>query len=85
MKPVPPLLREIRFPLLVFLAGLALIGNHTLRSHRQSVERQRSNIQAHAAQVGAQISGMAQHLMRKNLPRSVDLLMSYASVSPDLE
>ena len=85
MKPVPPLLREIRFPLLIFLAGLALIANHTLRNHRQSVERQRSNIEAHAAQVGAQISGMAQHLMRKNLPRSVDLLMSYASVSPDLE
>ena len=85
MKPVPPHLREIRFPLLVFLTGLALIANHTLRSHRQSIERQRSSIHTQAVQVGAQISGMTQHLLRKNLPRSVDLLMSYASVSPDLE
>lgn len=85
MKRVAKRLREIRFPLLVFLAGLALIANHTLRSHRQGVEREQANLRVLAAQAGAQISGMTQHLMRKNLPRSVDLLMTYASVSPDLE
>jgi len=85
MKPVVSNLREIRFPLLIFLAGLALIANHTLRSHRQGIERQHSNLRVAAAQSGAQISGLVQHLMRKNLPRSVDLLMTYASVSPDLE
>lgn len=85
MKLAPSFLREIRIPLLVFLAGLALIANHTLRSHRQAIERQQENIKVQAARVGAQVSGMTQHLMRKNLPRSVDLLMSYVSVSPDLE
>ena len=85
MKVSLSFLREIRIPLLVFLAGATLIANHTLRSHRQAIERQRENIKVQAARVGAQVSGMTQHLMRKNLPRSVDLLMSYASVSPDLE
>lgn len=74
-----------RLPLLVFLAGLILIVNHTLRSHRQNMETQRAAIRQEAAETGAQISGMTQHLFRKNLPRSVDLLVSYASVSPDLE
>lgn len=77
--------RRVRLPLLVFFAGLTLIVHHAVRSHRQNLDRQISLVSQQASEAGAQISGMTQHLFRKNLPRSVDLLLSYASVSPDLE
>ncbi|HRX54636.1 MAG TPA: hypothetical protein P5016_08995, partial [Verrucomicrobiales bacterium] len=85
MRSLSPLSNRIKLPALVFLVGLVLITHHTLRSYRQNLEEQRNRMRLEAAQSGAQIAGMAQHLLRKNLPQSVDLLMSYASVSPDLE
>ncbi len=85
MRSLSTLSNRIKLPILVFLVGLVLITHHTLRSYRQNLEEQRNRMRLEAAQAGAQIAGMAQHLLRKNLPQSVDLLMSYASVSPDLE
>lgn len=85
MKPTPPSVRRPRWPLLIFLAGTVLIVHHAWRSFRQSVLEQETRVRLEATKTGADLSGMTQHLLRKQLPASVDLLMSYASLSPDLE
>lgn len=70
---------------MIFFAGLALIGHHMVSRYRTNLADRQAAIELQAAEAGARMSGMAQHLFRKQLPRSVDLMMSYASVSPDLE
>jgi signal transduction histidine kinase len=76
---------RLRLPLLAFSAGAVLIAHHAWRSYRQGLSEQANRVRVEATQTGADLSGMSQHLLRKQLPASVDLLMSYASLSPELD
>lgn len=76
---------HFRIPALVLLVGLVLIALGYARNVRWRVDRRLHYLREDAHAEGTRLSGMAQHLFRKNLPLTADLVLSYASVAPELE
>ncbi len=75
----------VGLPLLAFLAGMALIVHHGWRDTQQGFAEQEKRLRLAIDQTGTQMAGMSQNLLRKRLPNSLDLLLAYSSVAPDLD
>lgn len=80
-------IRSIQFqiPAAILLVGAALIAFAVSRQFARDVNVRMESLRLDAFEEGTRLSGLAQHLFRKNLLRTADLVMSYASVSPELE
>jgi len=79
-------LRSLTFvvPALVGCLGVAVICTGFLRQRSLAAETKLSELKGEAYREGTRLSGIVQHLSRKNLRQTADLEMSYASMSPDL-
>ncbi len=75
---------HFQVPALVFFVGLVLIITSYMRNEAQRVGRRVESLRLQAFTEGTRLSGIAQHLSRKNLPNTTDLEMSYASLTPEL-
>lgn len=79
--------RSIRFrvPAAILLVGTVLIALAVSRQYTRDVATRVDGLRLDAFEEGTRLSGLAQHLFRKKLLRTADLVMSYASVSPELD
>lgn len=75
---------QFRLSALVFAFGIFTITISFTRQYFREVAAQRNAIRLAAYSEGARLSGLAQHFLRRQLPQSADLVISYASVNPDL-
>lgn len=82
MKPVHSL--QFKISAVLFLVGVALIAISATRLYFRSVQIRRANASTYAFAEGSRLSGMAQHLLRRQVSRAADLELSYASTNPDL-
>lgn len=80
------LLQSLQFKISVslFLVGGALITISALRLNARSQQGKREAMKAQAFAEGSRLSGMAQHLLRRNVSRAADLELSYSSTNKDL-
>lgn len=78
--------RSLQFKLsaALFLIGVALITISTLRMIKRGEDSRRERLEALAFSEGSRLSGMAQHLIRRQVSHVMDLKMSYASAHPNL-
>jgi PAS domain S-box-containing protein len=81
------LLRSLQFKISasLFLVGALLITISTLRLNERSIQSRREAMHNMAFAEGSRLSGMAQHLLRRQISRAADLELSYASTRPDLK
>ena len=68
----------------LFLIGVVLIAISALRMTHRAVESRRERMRAEAFNEGSRLSGMAQHLIRRQASHVMDLKMSYTSTHRDL-
>lgn len=83
MKPVRSL--QFKIAASLFLVGAVLIVIAAARTYHRGVKTQRESSRAMAFAEGSRLSGMAQHLLRRQASRAADLELSYASTNPDLK
>lgn len=76
---------RFRIPAVVLLVGLVLIWLGHAGNVRWRVGQRLQFLREDAESDGTRLAGMAQHFFRKNLLRSADLEMSYASAAPELD
>lgn len=68
----------------LFLVGVTLIVVNALRLNVRTLEGRRAFMTSQAFSEGSRLSGMAQHLLRRNVSRAADLELSYSSTNKDL-
>ncbi len=68
----------------LFLVGAVLISISAVRMTGRSVESRRERLLAEAFTEGSRLSGMAQHLIRRQAAHLIDLNISYTSTHQDL-
>lgn len=68
----------------LFLVGGILIGISALRLNVRSQQSRRSTMQTLAFAEASRLSGMAQHLLRRQVSRAADLELSYVSTNKDM-
>lgn len=73
---------QFRLSAVVFAFGILLISIHFTRQYSRDVDAQRRDLRLSAYEEGSRLSGLAQHFLRRELPQSADLVVSYASVDP---
>lgn len=78
--------RTLQFRLSVILLafGLLAIGLSAFRQYRGDVASSLDQLRLRAYQEGTRMASLAQHFFRRRLPNTADLVLSYASVDPDL-
>jgi signal transduction histidine kinase len=74
-----------RITLIVLLFGLAMIVLNNWRNQKWLVERRLNRLEQEAADTGSHLSGLLQHLSRKQQERAAELEMAYVSLSADVE
>jgi signal transduction histidine kinase len=74
-----PFFRSLQFRLsaLVLLFGALLIGLGVLAQRKRDVEEQLESLRGEAVAASARLAGVAQHVLRRNLPSTLDLELSY--------
>jgi PAS domain S-box-containing protein len=82
MKPVHSL--QFKISAVLFLVGTLLIVISTMRLYYRAVQVRRWSAYNYAFAEGSRLSGMAQHLLRRQVSRAADLELSYAATNPDL-
>lgn len=75
---------QFKLSVIVLAFGLLAIGLSALRQYRRDVEARLDEVRRSAYQEGTRLASLAQHFSRRRLPNSADLVLSYASVHPDL-
>lgn len=75
---------QFRLSAAVFAFGLVMIGMSVYRQYQRDMESRLERKRLQAYQEGTRLAGLAQHFFRRRLPRSADLVISYASVDADL-
>lgn len=78
--------RTLQFKLsaIVLAFGLLATGLSALRQYRHDVRERLDQLRRSAYQEGTRLASLSQHFFRRRLPNSTDLVLSYASVHPDL-
>ena len=76
---------QSRITLILLLFGLAMIVLNNWRNQKWLVERRLNRLEQEAADTGSRLSGLLQHLSRKQQERAAELEMAYASLSADVE
>lgn len=74
-----------KIPGAVLLFGCVIILVNHWRNERSLVERHLQRVEQEAADTGSRLSGVLQHLSRRQQQRAAELEMSYASLSPDVD
>ncbi|MBE7494166.1 MAG: hypothetical protein HS117_04440 [Verrucomicrobiaceae bacterium] len=74
-----------RISVVVLLFGTVTILLNNWRNQRWLVERRLERLEQEAADTGSRLSGVLQHLSRRQQDRAAELEMAYASLSPDVE
>lgn len=69
----------------VMLFGCVMILLNNWRDQKWLAEQKLENLEREAADTGSRLSGVLQHLSRRQQERAADLEMSYVSLSPDVE
>lgn len=76
---------QSRITLIVLLFGLVVIALNNWQNQKWLVERQLNRLEQEAADTGSRLSGLLQHLSRKQQERAAELEMAYVSLSADVE
>ncbi|MFO1438985.1 MAG: histidine kinase [Verrucomicrobiaceae bacterium] len=74
-----------KIPGAVLLFGCVIILVNHWRNERSLVERHLQRVEQEAADTGSRLSGVLQHLSRRQQQRAAELEMSYVSLSPDVD
>lgn len=74
-----------KIPGAVLLFGCAIILVNHWRNERSLVERRLLRLEQEAADTGSRLSGVLQHLSRRQQQRAAELEMSYVSLSADVD
>jgi len=69
----------------VMLFGCVMILLNNWRDQKWLAWQKLENLEREAADTGSRLSGVLQHLSRRQQERAADLEMSYVSLSPDVE
>lgn len=75
---------QFRLSALVFAFGIFMITISFTRQYFRDGTAQLTQMRLNAYSEGSRLSGLAQHFLRRDLPQSADLVVSYASVDPNL-
>lgn len=75
---------QFKFSIMVLAVGLLAIGLSAFRQYHRDVNSSLDQLRLNAYQEGTRLASLAQHFFRRRLPNSADLVLSYASVDPDL-
>lgn len=80
------LLHSLQFKISVslFLVGVALIAINAFRLNARTQQSRRIAMKTLAFTEGSRLSGMSQHLLRRNVSMAADLELSYSSTNKDL-
>ncbi len=76
---------QSRITLILLLFGLAMIALNNWRNQKWLKERRLNRLEQEAADTGSRLSGLLQHLSRKQQERAAELEMAYVSLSEDVE
>ena len=76
---------KVLVPAMVACLGIMVICTGYLRHRKHGAETVLQGVRGDAYRDGTRLSGISQHLLRKNLRQTADLEMSYASMSPTLD
>lgn len=74
-----------KIPGVVLLFGCVIILVNHWRNEQSLVERRLLRLEQEAADTGSRLSGVLQHLSRRQQQRAAELEMSYVSLSPDVD
>jgi signal transduction histidine kinase len=74
-----------KIPGVVLLFGCVTILVNHWRNERSLLERRLMRLEQEAADTGSRLSGVLQHLSRRQQQRAAELEMSYVSLSPDVD
>lgn len=74
-----------RITLIVLLFGLVMITLNNWRNQHWLAQRRLARLEQEAADTGSRLSGLLQHLSRKQQERAAELEMAYVSLSADVE
>lgn len=75
---------QFKISISLFLVGVALIGINAFRLNAFTRKSRLNTMKSLAFTEGSRLSGMAQHLLRRNVSRAADLELSYSSTNKDL-
>ena len=81
----PPRSIQTRITLIVLLFGLVMIVLNNWRNQQWLAKSRLDRLEQEAADTGSRLSGLLQHLSRKQQERAAELEMAYVSLSPDVE
>lgn len=75
---------QFKISMSLFVVGVILIGISALRLNVRSQQSRKSAMKSLAFSEASRLSGMAQHLLRRQVSRAADLELSYSSTNKDL-
>ncbi|TDU71458.1 PAS domain S-box-containing protein [Prosthecobacter fusiformis] len=75
---------QFKISMSLFLVGVILIGISALRLNVRSQQSRKMTMTSYAFAEGSRLSGMSQHLLRRQVSRAADLELSYSSTNKDL-
>lgn len=84
MNDVPRSIQR-KISVVVLLFGCVMILLNNWRNQKWLAEQRLARLEQEAADAGSRLSGVLQHLSRRQQERAADLEMAYVSLSPDVE
>jgi PAS domain S-box-containing protein len=75
---------QFKISMSLFVVGVTLIGLNATRLNARSQQSRKANVKNLAFSEASRLSGMAQHLMRRQVSMAADLELSYSSTNKDL-
>ena len=75
---------QFKISMSLFVVGGILIALSALRVNVRSQQVRKEAMMSQAFAEGSRLSGMAQHLLRRQVSRAADLELSYSSTNKDL-
>ena len=76
---------QLKLSGIVLMFGCLVIVLNNWRNQKWLVERRLERLEQEAADTGSRLSGVLQHLSRRQQEKAAELEMAYVSLSPDVE